>query len=430
MNSSALWIATMTIVGSVASIAAQAQCQPSDKVYIGKLTFSPEEEALYLQRYERALARRTKGELYDIQEAMVGAPNWKPLAAAKSTARTISDAALRAAADYAAVNNSHALVVWRSGKVEAEYYFGGDEHTTLVNSLSLAKPVTAIAIGRAIELGYIKSLDQPVADFVSEWRGDPRREKILVRHLLDMRSGFLRQSEVSDASDIMSRSFLHPRHAEIIIREYPVVDEPGTRYEYNNAASDMVPVLIERATARRYAEFVGTEIWQKIGAMGGSVWLDREGGAAHGGCCLFAPAKSYLRLAILLLNDGVWNRKRLLSKSYVAQMKTPSAENPHYGLGLWIAGRYTNRRGFANPDLTAYPKVLHSEPYLAGDLYMFDGNANQVVYIIPSQQLIILRTGDFPPRGKGVAEWDNALLPNTIMRGIFKDQRASAPQMP
>jgi CubicO group peptidase (beta-lactamase class C family) len=245
-----------------------------------------------------------------------------------------------------------------------------------------------------------------------------------------MRSGFLRQSEASGARDIMSRSFLHPHHAEIIIKEYPVVDEPGTRYEYNNAASDMVAVLIERATGRRYAEFVGTEIWQKIGAMGGSVWLDREGGTAHAGCCMFVPAESYLRLAMLALRDGVWNRKRLLSKSFVAQMKTPTAENPYYGLGIWVAGRYVNRRGFANPDLTAAPKVLHSEPYLADDLYMFDGNANQIVYVIPSQQLIILRTGDFPPRGKGAAEWDNAFLPNTIMGGIFKDWRASAPQQP
>ena len=91
-----------------------------------------------------------------------------------------------------------------------------------------------------------------------------------------------------------------------------------------------------------------------------------------------------------------------------------------------MAGRYADRRGFANPDRPV-PKVLHSEPYLAEDLYLFDGNANQVVYIIPSQNLVVLRTG-LPPARSENSEWDNAYLPNTIIRGIIKDQRVSIPQ--
>jgi hypothetical protein len=60
--------------------------------------------------------------------------------------------------------------------------------------------------------------------------------------------------------------------------------------------------------------------------------------------------------------------------------------------------------------------VLHGAPYLADDLFLFDGNANQVVYIVPSLDLIILRVGDPPPREP---EWDNAILPNLIMSGII-----------
>jgi CubicO group peptidase (beta-lactamase class C family) len=105
-------------------------------------------------------------------------------------------------------------------------------------------------VGRALSLGKIRSLDQPVADFITEWRGDPRRSKILVRHLLDMRSGFLPQAPATTAEDILNRAYLHPRHDEIIIHDYPVVDEPGTRYEYNNATSELIAVLIERASVR------------------------------------------------------------------------------------------------------------------------------------------------------------------------------------
>lgn len=426
MSSSVRLLAALVSLCIVPNSAAQLNSQPSERAFTGKLVFSDEEEALFRKRYERALARKVTEEIYDTTDKIEGAMDWARLPAIERRKRTISQAALDDASRYAAANASNALIVWRNGKIEFERYFGETTRTTPIVSNSLSKPLAALAVGRAILLGHIKSLDQSVADFVTEWAGDPLREKILVRHLLDMRSGFLRQARPVGVNDILNRSFLHPRHDEIIIKEYPVVDEPGRRYEYNNAASDMVAVLVERATHRRYAEFLGTEVLQKIGALGGSVWLNRAGGTAHAGCCMLLPAETFVRLAILVLRDGVWEGQRLLPNSFVSEMRTGTAENPYFGLGLFVAGRYTERRGFANPDLP-YPKTLHGEPYLAGDLYLFDGNMNQVVYMIPSQNLVILRTGNAPPRGNGL-EWDNAYLPNRIMRGIVRDRRPSVPQ--
>ena len=141
---------------------------------------------------------------------------------------------------------------------------------------------------------------------------------------------------------------------------------------------------------------------------------------------MLAPAENFLRLAIAMLRDGDWEGERLLPEGYVEEMITPTRENPYFGLSIWVAGRYIGRRGFANPD-RGMPEILHGEPYLAADLYLFDGNANQVVYVVPSQDLVILRTGLAPPRDE-TTEWDNSVLPNTVMRGIVKDRRASAPQ--
>ena len=419
-------LSTLLFMLCAAAFAVPAQAQTPEEYFPGRLTFSPEEEATYLERYEKAQVRRTADEIYIDQEAMIGAGDWAPLPAAALAERTISDAALQEAERYAEVNNSNAFIVWRNGKIERETYFGGHSRTSPINSFSLAKQVTAFAVGRALMLGNIASLDQPVADFVTEWRGDPRREKILIRHLLDMRAGFLPQLPPEGPEDILSRTFLHPRHDEIIVAEYPVIDEPGTRYEYNNAAGDMVAVLIQRATSRRYAEFVGTEIWRKIGAMDGTIWVNRPGGMAHAGCCMLAPAENFLRLAIVMLQDGLWDGNRILPEGYVQEMITPTRENPYFGLSIWVAGRYSERRGFANPD-RGMPQILHGEPYLAADLYLFDGNANQVVYVVPSQNLVILRTG-LAPRLNDSTEWDNSYLPNTVMRGIIKDRRPSEPQ--
>lgn len=406
--------------------AQSTQVDTKETTYKSEIMFSPDEEALYQKRYKISINRSKNSDIYDTMEDVVGARPSRPLPVAKADKRTISETALAKAEAYAADNNSNALIVWRNGKIETEAYFGSTTRTSLLNSFSLAKPISALAVGRAIMLGKIKSLDQPVADFVSEWKNDPLRRKILVRHLLDMRAGFLRQAITAEPDDIMARSFLHPRSDEILIREYPITNEPGTRYEYNNATASMVAILIERATGRRYAEFVGTELLQKIGAQGGQVWLNRKNGLANSGCCTMLPATTYLRLAILTLRDGVWDGRRLLPKSYVANMKQPTAQNAYYGMGVYVAGRYTERRGWANPDLPL-PKILHGEPYLAADLYLFDGNLNQVVYVIPSQDLVILRTGGPPPRSSE-QEWDNSYLPNLVMRGIIADKRTSMPQ--
>lgn len=390
-----------------------------------------DDEAVYQARFAKLFASFRAGlglETYEPLEAVPGADNYQPLPRAPQAG--IDPSALQRARDYAAANRSSAFLVWRDGVLEEASYFGENKAETLLTSRSLAKPMTAIAVGRAIALGQIRSLDQSVADFIPEWREDERRRLILVRHLLDMRSGFLPQSASADPTHILNRAYLHPRHDEIIIREYPVIDVPGSRYEYNNASSEMVAVLIERATGRRYAEFISSEILQPIGAPGGNVWVNRPAGMAHSGCCLMLPAEAWLRLGILLAADGVWQGQRLLPEGYVTEMRRGTAENPYYGLGVYVAGEYTPRRGFAHPEREADSrKVLHSEPYLAADLFLFDGNANQVVYIIPSERLVILRMGDNPPRGEG-GEWDNTVLPNTVLRGILRARAGSALEGP
>ena len=328
---------------------------------------------------------------------------------------TISPTALEAARDYALRNNSKALLIWRDGSLQQSVYGDGASAATLINSRSMAKPLGAVAIGRALRLGAIRSLDEPAANFISEWRGTPKAA-VTVRELLNMTAGLADQGPVKDPASIWTRAYLHPRHDAVIVNEYPLTAQPGTRFQYSNASADLIAVVIERATGRRYARFVSEEILQPLGAPGGALWVDRPGGLAHSGCCILLPAESWLRLGLLLMSDGIWHGAELLPRGYVAEMRTPSAANPRYGLGIWIEGAYRLRRGFGRPDVTA-EGVLHSEPYLAQDLFLFDGNANQVLYVIPSRKLAILRMGAAPP---AAPEWDNAFLPNLLLRDIMR----------
>lgn len=362
-------------------------------------------------RMQEMIAGRGEFKGYSPLEEVPGAIAAKALP--RAARPTIPAAALNETTAYAERNRSSAFIVWRDGRIEREAYFGKTDATTPIVSKSLAKPLTAIVVGRAMALGKIRSLDQSVADFIPQWRGKPQAA-MTIRHLLDMRSGLLAQGFNEKPDNHWNRAYLDPDHGQYIIDHYPLTDPPGSRYEYSNATSELVAIVIEAATGRRYAEFVGNEVLKPIGAPGGTVWINRPGGLAHSGCCMMLPAQSWLRLAVLLMDDGKWGGKALLPRGFVQVMRTATVQNPHYGAGLWVAGPYVERRGFQHPDRPG-GKVLHSEPYLARDLALFDGNSNQVVYMVPSARLVILRTGDTPPKEP---EWDNTKLPNLLLRAM------------
>ncbi len=393
------------------AIALLAACQSTPSS-----TSTAELEALYQQRFGAVMEDGGMLSSYDPLEDVPGATDYTPLPLASEEERTISAEALEAATAYAEGNNSSAFMVWHRGKLQAKAFFGEATPDTPLVSKSLSKPLSAVAIGRAIQLGAIESLDQPISDFITEWKGTPK-EAMRVRHVLDMRSGLLAQGYSADPDSPWNRAYLSPVHDAYLVESYPLTDTPGEVYAYSNAAAELVAIVVERATGRRYSEFIGSEILAPIGAQGGDIWIDRPGGLAHSGCCMHLPAESWLRLGILLLNDGVADGERLLPEGYLSEMKTATPQNPHYGLGVWVAGKYVERRGFSGPDGPG-PRVLHSEPYLDSDLFLFDGNSNQVVYISPAHQLVALRMGPSPPKSP---EWDNSVLPNTLIRGLIRE---------
>lgn len=381
------------------------------------------EEAAYLKRFEAYSSGNLVGlNAYDPLAPVKGAAIYQPLTTAGEP--TISQEALDAVERYARERNSSSMWIVRNGLVELETHFGNDSAQTLQNSRSLAKPLGVIAIGRAIEEGFIGSLDQSAADFITEWQGT-EKAAISIRYLLDMRSGLLPQGQAQEPENVLNRAYLHPRHDEVIINEYPLVGVPGERYDYANANAELVAVLIERATGIRYEHWLTQQVFTPLGALGGNVWMNRQGGTAHAGCCILLPSETYLRLAMLYLQDGVWDNERLLPEGFVREVATATPQNPHAGIGVYVAGEYIERRGPLNPDLP-FGQNYHSEPYLAADLFLFDGNGHQVAYIIPSANLVILRTGGRPSENK---EWDNTVLPNTVLRGIdFADGAAPTPQ--
>lgn len=374
-----------------------------------------EEDVLYLNRFERMIKAFETGQplttIYDNLADVPGAD--VPTGLPQASGGGLEQSTLQVVIDYTKARNTSALLVVKNGELILEEYMDGFDPDTPLNGKSLAKPLGVIAVGRAIKEGHVRSLDQRASDFLTEWKGTPK-EAITLRQLLGMRSGLHHQSNDPSPDHVMNRAYLHPRHTEIIINEYPQLHPPGVRYDYSNANAELIAPIIERATDKTYAEWISAEVLVRLNAKGGEIWLNREGGVAHAGCCILLPAETFAKLGLLLLGDGVWEGEALLPDGFVNDMRKPGADNLNAGLGVYLGEPYTEYRGAQNPDRDGYP-TYHSEPYAREDLYLFDGNSNQVVYMVPSENLLILRMGATPPRDKA---WDNAVVPNLILNSL------------
>ena len=177
-------------------------------------------------------------------------------------------------------------------------------------------------------------------------RARPRRSST-IRDFLQNSSGISRfdYSNNWPWSQTM-REYLGEHHEDLLINETEYQYKPGSEYDYSMITSDMLAIVVERATRQRYADYVGKELLQPIGAQGGTVYINRPGGLAHSGCCMMLPAESFIRMGVLMAKDGMWDGKRILAEGWIAETLKPSPANPKWGLHMWLGQPYQQRVRF------------------------------------------------------------------------------------
>ncbi len=307
------------------------------------------------------------------------------------------------AVEYADVSNSVALLVQQGGVIRYERYWPGYGPDTRTNPNSMHKPVLALLVGAAIADGYIDSLDAKAVKWLTEWQDDPRRD-ITIRQLLQMSSGL----EIPVFGTWKSARILFGSDLVAGVMDLQAEKPAGSEFQYSNANSQLLALIIERATQEPYAQYLARRLWQPLGAQDAFLWLDREGGMPRGFCCLFASARDWLRVGELILGEGERAGERIVPADYVSQMLTPTELNPNFGFQIWLGSPASETRKYNDFTVTAY----HSAPFVVSDVIYIDGFGGQRVYIIPSQQLIIVRTG------VSRTDWDDAILVNAISRAL------------
>ena len=333
------------------------------------------------------------------------------LAGVDPAERVLSPGAVAELVDYAEQLESFSLIVHHGGGIQFEAYwreFGPDDVT---ETLSMAKSVLALTFGFAVEDGSIGSIDDPVTAYISEWEGTDK-ERLTIRHVLHMASGLehfqFDYRLLQDPYNKAIRLFIGPDMENAILR-FDLTEAPGTNFNYNSANTQLLMLILERATGRAYADYVSEKLWRPLGAKPATLWMDRDGGMPKAYAFFQARPRDWLRIGLVIKNEGVVDGRQVVPAEWLALMTTPSPTNPKYGLQTWIGSPHVTERLYNRNTLFG---VRQEEPFLADDVVFFDGGGGQRVYVIPSADLVIVRTGMTSP------DWDDGVIPNIVLRDL------------
>lgn len=309
--------------------------------------------------------------------------------------------------DYAELHGSDGLVIQHQGEIVFENYWNDKQPDSLFALHSMTKTMNALLMGHAIADGFIDSVDIPAATFLVEWKGS-EKEAIQIRDLLNMASGLQESYDFSPSSARIQRMM----GLDIIQPNIDVgIDSaPGQVFSHVNPNSQLLGIIIERASGQRLSDYLSEKIWKKIGARDALFYVDKPGGMVHTDCCMWASIRDMVRIGEMLMHKGVFQGRQIMPSGWIEEMIQPSKANVNYGMQLWMGNDFVEYRPY-DARMTTFANY-HSEPYKADDVFYLDGLGKKRLYIIPSKSLVILRTGS------NSKEWDDAKLPNLFIEAL------------
>ena len=275
-------------------------------------------------------------------------------------------------------HRSAAFLVAHQGKLVHESYFAPYNAESRTNGFSMAKTVITLLAGAAVADGAVPSLDAPLARWLPEYANHPQGAKATLAQLSAMTSGH-EWSENYYLPLNPTTELYFGGHAEATVLRQGFEREPGSAFEYSSASTQVLAVALQRALRERdpqasLNQYLSARLWQPLGLAQASWSLDRpreQGGMEMAYCCVHSRARDMLRIGQLLLQQGQWNGQALLPADFVQRITQPNGLVRHYGLGLWM-----------DPDAPV--------PF-----YFLQGHLGQYVIVVPSHELVVLRTGQY-----------------------------------
>ena len=324
----------------------------------------------------------------DAQRRQVGTEPWDgpdtaPWNTTDAAASGLDPTRLDQAARLAETTDADSLVVVRHGRIVFERYWNERGPDDVQQMYSATKSPFAFLVGRAVARGDITSIDQPLIDFVPELAGH-RREVLTFRNVMAMESGLAHSTERDQGDTRAGRSQLEAALAR------GTTHGPDEYFIYNHAAYRLLYTALERATGLSLPDLTRAELFAPLG-MRGAYWVEiRTQDRLLGYQSIRMRPRDLAKVGQLMLNDGLWNGMRYLPAEYVEQLRTapvPKA-NPSYGL-FWHLNAGDFYLSYRESDFVRRRLLPGTPP----DAYANFGNGGQIVVVIPSLDLVWVRTG-------------------------------------
>jgi CubicO group peptidase (beta-lactamase class C family) len=287
--------------------------------------------------------------------------------------------------DYLSRYPTTGLLIARGETILVERYQYGRTDRHRFTSWSMAKTVTAMLIGIAIDEGRIRSVDDLAAAYEPALAGTEYGRTSL-RHLLQMSSGvrfnedYRRDFVSHDVIQFVLDTYMRvgPGGVGAVTlfndRERPA----GTKFSYASVETQVLGLVLARAIGRPVADYLERKIWQPIGAEADATWLIDNSGQEVTACCLNAVLRDYTRLGLLLAHDGNWRGRQIIPAAWVLEATTVHLDQSH----VW-PGTATPTAGYG-----------YQTWILPGErrTFMLWGAHGQRIYVDPRSKLVMVNT--------------------------------------
>lgn len=270
-----------------------------------------------------------------------------------------------------------AFLVIQNDSILFEEYRDSWTPLTLSNLFSATKSIVGLLIGVAHDEGYIKSLDDKVSVYLPAFK-EGKKAEITVRNLLTMSSGLQWDEAYSSLFSKTTQAYYGDNIRDLVMN-LDVAEEPGKRYSYKSGDTQLLSLLLEAATGQTISDYAQDKLWKPMQACTDALWnLDRKGGDEKSYCCFNTTARDAARFARLILREGDWNGRQLVSPEYMREAISPAVylENEfgdgalnYYGFQIWI---------------------MH---YKGVQFPAFRGLGGQYIFAIPQKNAIVVRLG-------------------------------------
>jgi CubicO group peptidase (beta-lactamase class C family) len=278
---------------------------------------------------------------------------------------------------YLQASGTTAFLVVHDDTLLYERYFNGYDQRSVNTSFSMAKSFASALVGIAIDEGHIKSVDEPITNYLPELlKKDKRFKSISIKNLLTMSSGIkyeegatLPWSEQADDT----KTYYSTDLRELALNSQ-IEGKPGQYFEYNNYNPLLVGMILERATGMHVAGYLQQKLWKPMGMEADGSWsLDsKKDGFEKMESGVNARARDFARFGMLFAKEGSWRGKQLISRVWVEQSTRPDTSmdpSQDYQYFWWVN----------TPD--------------GKNHFSAQGNYGQYIYVAPEKDLVIVRLG-------------------------------------